>query len=33
LQFELKDSNDNNINFHGSHVSFSLSFDKYREAE
>jgi hypothetical protein len=33
LQFELKDSNDNNINFHGSHVSFSLSFDKYREVE
>jgi len=33
LQFELKDSNDNNINFHGAHVSFSLSFDKYREVE
>ena len=33
LQFELKDSNDNNINFHGAHVSFSLSFDKYREAD
>ena len=33
LQFELKDSNSNNINFHGAHVSFSLSFDKYRENE
>jgi hypothetical protein len=33
LQFELKDSNDNNINFHGAHVSFSLSFDKYREVD
>ena len=33
LMFELKDSNDNNINFHGAHVSFSLSFDKYREVD
>jgi hypothetical protein len=33
LQFELKDSNDNNLNLHGAHVSFSLSFDKYREVE
>ena len=33
LQFELKDSNNNNINFHGARVSFSLSFDKYRDAE
>lgn len=33
LRFELKDANDNNLNLHGAHVSFSLSFDKYREAE
>ena len=33
LWFELKDSNDNHINFHGAHVSFSLSFDKYREVD
>ncbi len=31
LWFELKDSNGNNLQLHGAHVSFSLSFDKYRE--
>ena len=33
LRFELKDANDNNLNLHGAHVSFSLSFDKYREED
>ncbi len=33
LHFELKDSDSNNIHFRGAHVSFSLSFDKYGEAE
>jgi len=33
LQFELKDANGNTIPLHGSHVSFSIVFDKYSTQE
>ena len=31
IHFELKDVHGNVINLHGSHVSFSIVFDKYKE--
>ena len=33
LQFELKDAKGNTVPLHGSHVSFSIVFDKYRTDE
>ena len=33
LQFQLQDVSGNVIQLHGSHVSFSIVFDKYRTTE